>query len=126
MYDEIVDPFWLINRKINPWELLTPLFKFTFLDNLMKPIEGVELSELLSSVSRDVLAERRMGVAGTIKTLLLRHEQLVEESKKVANELKKVQEKVEKSSARIEKLKVGDWSVLDESQSNKEDNKSNV
>lgn len=80
----------------------------------MKPIEGVNLDDLINEVSKATLEERRVGAAGLIKQLLTRHEQLIEERKKAANELKKIEERIEKSTFRIEKLKQGDWSVLAE------------
>lgn len=78
----------------------------------IEKIPGVELSELVTEATSELLAERRKKAAGLIKNHLQRVEGLALDVRKKENELKKLREKLTKAQAKIDKIKAGDWSVL--------------
>lgn len=77
-------------------------------------IEGVNLADLVDSVSTDLVNERRKQASGVIKQQLQRMEQLNIDIKNAEKELKKKSEKLAKAQTKMDRIKSGDWSVLNE------------
>lgn len=80
----------------------------------MKPVADLDLKDLLKEASIDLLTERRRGVNGKIKVLLIKVEDLAQRKARLTSELAKADESYKKALESIEKLKAGDWSVLQE------------
>lgn len=80
----------------------------------MKPIENIDLKDLLESAAQNLLVEKRNDAESRIRQTLIRQEALVVSIHAKENELKKLREKMDKSSAKIDRLRKGDWSVLAE------------
>lgn len=78
----------------------------------MKPIEGVNLVDLVENTSVELLNDRRKQAASIIKQQLQRMEQLTIDVRNLEKELKKKQEKLVKAKAKMDKIKAGDWSLI--------------
>ena len=80
----------------------------------IKKIEGLDLSDLVTEVSTDLVNERRKQAAGVIKKQLQKLEQLNIDVKNAEKELKKKTESLAKAQNKVDRIKSGDWSVLNE------------
>jgi uncharacterized protein YlxW (UPF0749 family) len=80
----------------------------------MKAIEGLNLKDLVTSVSEKMLDDRRKTAEGIIRKLLERQEQLSNDIKKLEKELNKKNESLDKGSETIEKIRMGNWDLIND------------
>ena len=80
----------------------------------MNPVENVNLQSVVGAAATELLDEKRRGVAGIVKQILQRSEQLAGDVKGLESQLAKKRGQLEQSLAKVEKLRAGDWSVLQE------------
>ena len=80
----------------------------------MEKIENVDLGNLVTEASNEIIDARRKQAAGIIKQQLQRIEQLVTDISNAEKELKKKRDKLTKAQEKIDKIKAGDWSLLAE------------
>ena len=80
----------------------------------MKPIDGVDLSEVVREAQNDALREQRKKVYSMVRgiqdNLLLWYE----ERRKKESDLEKLSQKIESAQAKLVSIDKGDWSVLNE------------
>lgn len=86
----------------------------------MKQIPGVDLKQLVEETSTELLVERRRGIGGKIKAMIIKVEDLTQRKARLTSELNKVTDSLEKATELIEKLKAGDWSVIQEDKEQKD------
>lgn len=89
----------------------------------MQPLEEVNLDEVVKDASAQLIHERYDGAVDLVKKLFSRVNALTEDIKRKKAELKKVEDKLSSNLAKVEKVKLGDWSALNEKDEQpKEDN----
>lgn len=80
----------------------------------MDAVENVDLAQLTADVATQLIDEKRRSIAGLVKQMLQRAEQLAADIKKLEKEAQGKRGQLAQALAKIEKLRVGDWSVLEE------------
>lgn len=80
----------------------------------MKQIDNVNLTELVTESSKELISEKRSEAANIIKNHLQRIEQLSLDVRKAEKELNKKTEALKKAQEKMDKIKAGDWSQLAE------------
>lgn len=85
----------------------------------MEPIKNVNLFDLVKETSEQMIQERRKQAANLIKKELQRAEQLARDIKNLEKELNSKKSKLSTAQMRIDKIREGDWSLLIEDKSEK-------
>jgi hypothetical protein len=78
----------------------------------MKPIEGVELADIVVEASQEILNDQRTGLLSLIKGKVNELNQAVNRVAAAKTALSKAEKDVERLSAWLGKVKAGDWAVL--------------
>lgn len=77
----------------------------------------IDLQELVTAASIDIMLERRKEATNLIKGFLIKVEGLTKEIKNLENQLKTKQESLAKTNEKIQRLKKGEWNILAENNS---------
>jgi phenylpyruvate tautomerase PptA (4-oxalocrotonate tautomerase family) len=80
----------------------------------MEKIDGINLSELITEASSEVLLEKRREVASAIRQMLNKQISLAGEITKMDKELAQKNKQLIEVNGKLDKIKSGDWSVLNE------------
>ena len=90
----------------------------------MKPIEKIELAELVQEANDSLLEEKRSGLLSLIKSNLNELNQVTAKIAQTRTDLSKLEEKQSKLAKWISEVQKGNWEVLNlaEKKEKKEDN----
>ena len=91
----------------------------------MEKIEEVDLKELVTEASAELLQQRRKGASSLIKKMLIYSEGVIESIRCKKTELKGLEKILQTQTEKMARLRSGDWSVLVEKTKEKENAKDN-
>lgn len=80
----------------------------------MEKIDGLDLEAIISTVSTQILDDKTKSVAGIIKAMILKAEQLSKDISNLDKEKIRKEKSLQDTLDAIDKAKSGDWSVLKE------------
>lgn len=92
----------------------------------MEKIEGVELTDIVSTASEELLSEQKRNGVNKVKKLFAAIYDLTNELAQIERTKTKKTEQLAKKNAILEKVKAGDWSALVDDQQGKQDGKSDM
>lgn len=87
----------------------------------MKPIEGIDLGELVKETENEILAEKRVEVRRKVSGIVLNLAQWKEGKKRALAEADKYDQKIAKGEAKLKAIREGKWEVLEDDQNQKKD-----